>query len=385
MALKFVPGNALVLLKNGEQYFPALVEAFDSAQVEIFFETYIFADDETGSLVCDALARAAVRGVAVHMILDGFGARDFAPRFRTMLADAGARLLVFRPKISPLTLRRNRLRRMHRKMAVIDRKKAFVGGLNIIDDYPVGARMPPRYDYGVCIEGPLVHDVWFEAAKMWARLDWLHSRRRWRIKGPPAVVAERHGTQSAALVVRDNIRHRHDIEDAYLELIADAKGEVVIAIAYFLPGRRFRRALQDAARRGVRVVLLVQGLSDHPVMQYASRALFGAFLDAGVEIHEYTRSELHAKVAVFDGVVACIGSSNIDPFSLVLAREANVFVRDGRFSSALRASLFEAIETAQEVRQTVWKRLGWAVRVRIWAAYSFARLMMSLSRIEGWH
>ena len=203
--------------------------------------------------------------------------------------------------------------------------------------------------------------------------------------GPPAGAMDQHGTQSAALLVRDNIRHRRDIEDAYLELIAGAKGEVIIAIAYFLPGRRFRRALHDAARRGVRVVLLVQGLSDHPVMQYASRALFSAFLEAGVEIHEYTRSELHAKVAVFDGLVASVGSSNIDPFSLVLAREANVFVRDGRFASALRASLFEAIETAQQVPPLAWKRLGWPVRMRIWAAYGFARVMMSLSRIEGWH
>ena len=385
MTLRFVPGNALGLLKNGEQYFPALVEAFDDSRQEIFFETYIFADDETGSLVCDALARAATRGVAVHMILDGFGARDFAPRFRSMLEQAGARVLVFRPKISPLTLRRNRLRRMHRKIAVIDRRIAFVGGLNIIDDYPLGGPMPPRYDYAVSIEGPLVHEVWFEAAKLWARLDWLSTRRRWRVTGPPVNTTEQRGTQSAALLVRDNIRHRRDIEDAYLQLIANAKGEVLIAIAYFLPGRRFRRALHEAARRGVRVVLLVQGLTDHPVMQYASRALFSAFLDAGVEIHEYTRSELHAKVAVFDGVVASVGSSNIDPFSLVLAREANVFVRDGRFASALRASLLEAIETAQQVPPLVWKRLGWAVRVRIWAAYGFARVMMSLSGIEGWH
>src|SRR4029079_12465286 len=185
MPLAFVPGNALSLLRNGEQYFPALVEAIDGAKEEIFFETYIFADDETGSLVCDAFARAAARGVAVHMILDGFGARDFAPRFRSMLDEAGARLLVFRPKISPLTLRRNRLRRMHRKIAVIDRRFAFVGGINIIDDYAVGERMPPRYDYAVRIEGPLVQDVWFETARLWARLDWLSSRRRWRGRGAP--------------------------------------------------------------------------------------------------------------------------------------------------------------------------------------------------------
>lgn len=385
IALDFVGGNALTLLKNGEQYFPALVDAFDAARREIFFETYIFADDETGSLVCDALARAAARGLTVRVIVDGFGARDFAPRFRAMLKEAGAGLLVFRPKISPLTLRRNRLRRMHRKLAVIDGKWAFVGGLNITDDYPPGELMPPRLDYAVRIEGPLVQDVWVAAAKLWARLDWLQSRRRWRVSGALNPVPAICGTQRAALVVRDNIRHRRDIEDAFLDLIAGAKEEVLIGIAYFLPGRQFRRALIDAAGRGVRVVLLVQGLSDHPIMQYASRALFDAFLEAGIEIHEYVRSELHAKVAVFDGVIACVGSSNIDPFSLVLAREANVFVDDAFFASSLRTSLLDAIQSARKVRAHVWKRLSWTVKVRIWMAYGLARMMTSLSRVEGWH
>ena len=384
-ALGFIPGNTLELLKNGEQYFPALVACLDAATREVFIESYIFADDGTGRIICDALARAAARGVAVHLIVDGFGARDFAPRFADVLEKAGARRLVFRPKISPLTMRRNRLRRMHRKLAVIDARVAFVGGINIIDDNAPGGPTPPRFDYAVRVEGPLVHDVWFEAAKLWSRLDWLHTRRRWRVSRPPESEPDRHGTQSALLVVRDNFRHRRDIEAAYLELIAGARGEVLIAVAYFLPGRRFRRALMDAARRGVRVVLVVQGLTDHPIMHYASRALFGAFLEAGIEIHEYTRSELHAKVAVFDGLVASVGSSNIDPFSLLLSREANVFVNDGRFASSLRASLYEAIEISRQVPARAWKELGWSVRVRIWAAYGISRVLISLSGIEGWH
>ncbi|MBS0336283.1 MAG: cardiolipin synthase ClsB [Proteobacteria bacterium] len=383
--MKFVPGNRLTLLRNGEQYFPALVGAIDAARREVFFETYIFADDETGSLVADALARAAARGVAVHVTVDGFGARDFAPRFRAMLEEAGAQVLVFRPKISPLTLRRNRLRRMHRKLVVVDALCAFVGGINILDDFDAEGRAPPRYDYAVRIEGPLVHDVWHAAASLWARLAWLHFRRRWPLRGKASPVCEPLGTQSAALVVRDNFRHRRDIELGYLEQIAAAKGEVLIAVAYFLPGRRFRRALVEAAQRGVRVVLLVQGISDHPVMHYASRALFGSFLEAGIEIHEHAESELHAKVAVFDGVVACVGSSNIDPFSLLLAREANVFVSDGRFASSLRASVFEAIDKARPVPPQEWDRQSLLTRARIWVAYGISRLLMSLSRIEGWH
>src|SRR6185369_6199320 len=106
--MPYTGGNRLTLLKNGEQYFPALVAAIDAARTEVFLESYIFADDETGSLVADALARAAARGVAAHLLIDGFGARDFPPRFRDTLESAGAQVLVFRSNVRP-TLRRNRL------------------------------------------------------------------------------------------------------------------------------------------------------------------------------------------------------------------------------------------------------------------------------------
>lgn len=385
MPLNPVPGNRLSLLRNGEEYFPALVSALDAATREIFLETYIFADDETGSLIADALARAAARGVAVHVVVDGFGARNFSPRFRAMLEPAGAKVLVFRPKISPLTLRRNRLRRMHRKLAVVDARCAFVGGINIVDDFDASPSAPPRFDFAVRVEGPLVNDVWLAAASLWSRLAWLHFRTRSRLGRELPPPCPPCGEQKAALVVRDNIRHRRDIEEAYLELINTARNEVIIANAYFFPGRRFRRALVGAAGRGVRVILLVQGLSDHLIMHYASRALFGSFLDAGIEIHEFVESELHAKVAVFDATSASVGSSNIDPFSLLLAREANVFVADGGFSGLLRGNLLEAIGRARPVAPQSWKRQPLWLRLRTWVAYGIARALMSLSRIGGWH
>ncbi len=144
--------------------------------------------------------------------------------------------------------------------------------------------------------------------------------------------------------MRDNVRHRHDIEEAYLRAFARAHREVVIANAYFLPGQRFLKALCDAARRGVRVTLLLQGRVEYVLVHYASRALYRELLDAGVQIHEYTRSFLHAKVAVVDDSWATVGSSNIDPVSLLLARESNVVVRDRRFVRELRGSLMDAIE-----------------------------------------
>jgi cardiolipin synthase len=187
------------------------------------------------------------------------------------------------------------------------------------------------------------------------------------------------GGQRAALVVRNSLRHRRDIEHAYLEQIEAARSEVILASAYFFPARRFRHALLAAAHRGVTVTLLLQGKADHPVQHYAARALYRQLLRAGIRIYEYYPSLLHAKVAVFDGRVATVGSSNIDPLSLLLAREANVFVEDPAFAAELRLSLHEAIENgARAVPPNYWSRLTYGLKVRIWLAYRFARLMMSL-------
>jgi len=392
---EFLAGNRLALLRNGEEFFPALVAAIDAARTEVFLESYIYADDETGSLVTDALARAASRGVATHLLIDGYGAKDFAPRFRRMLAEAGAEVLVFRPEVSPWPFwkQRARLRRMHRKLACVDAAVAFVGGINIIDDFDTPDVSLPRYDYAARIDGPLALRVRVEAARLWSLVAWATLGQRWpglalsAVRSARAAPYSAQGSgdgQSAALVLRDSLRHRRDIENAYLEQIDAARSEVIIANAYFFPTRRFRQALMRAARRKVVVTLLLQGKSAHPLLFYASRALYRSLLEAGVRIHEYYRSELHAKVAVFDGRVATVGSSNIDPFSLGLAREANVFVDDKDFAAALRLSLHEAIENeARAVPANYWQRLGGRLKLRIWLAYRFARLAMSVYRVEA--
>ncbi len=394
--IDYVGANHLTLLKNGERYFPALVAAIDGARAEVFLETYIFADDQTGSLVADALARAAARNVATHLLIDGFGGQGFAPRFRGMLSKAGVEVLVFRPDVSPWPpwRQRTRLRRMHRKLASIDGAVAFVGGINIIDDYDTPDQTPPRYDYAVRIEGPLAARVRAEASRLWTRVSWATFGRRWPGFASLTGRASRHGVpagsskpggQRAALVVRDNLRHRRDIEEAYLELIEAAREEVVIASAYFFPGRRFRTALARAARRGVNVTVLLQGKVEYRLLYYASRALYGPLLLVGVRIQEYHRSFLHAKVAVFDGRVASVGSSNIDPFSLLLAREANVFVDDAEFAAELRASLHEAIENGSLAIPRRRRRLPFLLRARTWISYRIARLLLAFYGYDRQH
>jgi cardiolipin synthase len=302
-----------------------------------------------------------------------------------MLAEAGVRVLVYRPDISPWTLRRERLRRMHRKLASVDASVAFVGGINIIDDYDGPGQAPPRYDYAVRVQGPLCAAVQEEAARLWARIAVaaLQSPPPSPARGPATAFA--HG-QRAALVVRDSVRHRRDIERAYLALIDAAREEIVIANAYFFPGRHFRQALLRAARRRVRVVLLLQGRVEYVLFHYASRAMYGPLLDAGIEIQEYFCGFLHAKVAVFDCCRASVGSSNIDPYSLLMAREANVFVDDARFAAELRASLEEAMRTgARSLPSLEWRRRPLWRRAWNWIAFGIVRLLIGFAGYERYH
>jgi cardiolipin synthase len=380
MRADFVAGNRVTLLECGSAYFPALIGAIDAARTEVHFETYIFEADATGRLVAAALSQAARRGVRVRVLVDGFGARDFMSTLGKPMTDEGVEVMVYRPPVSSLRLVRHGLRRLHRKLVVVDGSIAFVGGINVIDDDNTPGQLPPRYDYAVSIEGPLLDSIHASVRRLWRLVRWSNLRHRIsemprRLRPEPAC-----GAVAAAFVVRDNLRHRRDIEDAYLEAIGAAHHEIVLAHAYFLPGQRFRHALMAAARRGVRVVVILQGRVEYVLLHYASQALYGALLEAGVHIFEYRKSFLHAKVGVVDSLWATVGSSNIDPFSLMLAREANVLVHDRGFAVSLRASLQAAMERgAVEVRRDHWRRKSPLLRAVNWLAYGMVRLLTGLA------
>ena len=382
----FVEGNCIRLLENGGAYFPALIDAFEQAQREVFVESYIFAADETGWLIAGALCDAARRGVRVNVLVDGFGSRAFINRLQPALESAGVRVLVYRRELRLLSLRRHRLRRLHRKVVMVDDRIAFVGGINIVDDFEPAGPPHPRYDYAVQIEGPVLASISRDVRRLWWLVAWASLRRRKtavRLSTPPPVIP---GNVRLAFVVRDTFRHRHDIEQAYLSAIAAAREEVLIANAYFFPGRHFRQALVDARARGVRVTLLLQGLSDHPLLAHASRALYPYFLAAGVRLFEYEQSYLHAKVAVIDRHWATVGSSNIDPFSLLLAREANVLVDDAQFADQLHASLCRAMQSgARELHLEELRRSSWWRRAGRWLAYQVVRIAIGVAGFRGQH
>ena len=380
MATEFLPGNRVTLLNSGAEYFPALLAEIEDAQVEIYLETYIFADDKVGHEVADALCRAAVRGVQVNVTVDGFGGRNFNADFMPQLTRAGVRAMIYRPEIGRFHIRRHRLRRLHRKLLVVDGRVAFIGGINIVDDDNAPLDMRPRYDYAVRLEGPTLRQVHHAARRMWEVVSWANFKRRFRSSTPIATYCEDAGHQAAAFLIRDNIRHRHDILNAYLAAIDAAQREILIANAYFLPGVRFGRALQAAARRGVKITVLLQGKTDHPLLRYAAQALYAAALENRIRIFEYEKSFMHAKVAVIDGYWATVGSSNIDPFSLLIAKEANLVVRDTGFADELRRSIHDAIASgAREMLPDQQSQQPFHSKLLRWLAYGVVRLLVGIT------
>ena len=374
-------GNRVRLLVNGEDFFPQLLAAIEAARRSIMLETYIFADDNIGARVAAALAAASGRGVAVRVLIDGYGGGDYARRLVRELGVQGVDARIYRPE-RWWRLERKLLRRLHRKIAVFDDALAFVGGINIIDDHnlPEGerGRLGPRFDFAVLCEGPIVAAVALACKRLWWTIAFVDPRRTSgrlpMMSMQPPLTAFPDGV-AASLLLRDNLRHRRAIERAYMVAIERASDDILIASAYFLPGRRFRAALREAAARGVHVRLLLQGRVEYAIQHFGQRALYGQLLEAGIEIHEYEPSYLHAKVAVVDERWATVGSSNIDPYSLLLAREANVVVYDAAFCRQLRSVLEHAMAAgAVQVRVQDYERRSWLAKLRDWAAFGALRL-----------
>jgi cardiolipin synthase A/B len=392
------------LLQGGQELFPELVRALDQSAHEVRMETYIFNADASGELVADALVRAAQRGVAVYLVIDGVGTPELPAQWTNRFENAGVQWRIFKPLGRLGLLIPNRWRRLHRKLCVIDGQLVFCGGINLQDDQVdinYGTLDHPRFDFAVRVTGPLVRSVHEVMAQFWWRQQAVSQLREMDItaawhelqeavrqamteeaSADPESVApsgNNSGTR-AALLLRDNLRNRNRIERAYRKAIAEAREEIIIANAYFLPGHKLRKALIHAARRGVRVRLLLQGRYEYFMQFHAARMVYGVLLGAGIEIHEYAPSFLHAKVAVIDGLWATVGSSNLDPLSLLLAREANVVVNDARFAKDLRDRLVHAMDhEGQRVDPAVYANRPWLQRLLDRMAFALMRFGVFLS------
>lgn len=401
----FIGGNEVHLLRGGDEMFPAMCAAISRAMHDVWFATYIFHDDDAAQQVMDCLAAAARRGVRVRVVVDGFGSKATLDVLRERLEPAGVALAVFRPIDRWWNwMQPGQMRRLHQKLCVVDGLDAFVGGINVMNDrfdLRHGFGDTPRLDFAVQVRGDVARPIEHTARAAWTRA-WFGrdfreevmalarsaepmSRlrgllRRMRMPGrrdlrmgeaelPPVQVA---------FVVRDNVRQRRTIERSYIDAIRGASERVDLMSPYFYPGHKFRYALRQAARRGVKVRLLLQGKLDYRIAGLAARVLYDELLASGVQVYEYTPAFLHAKVAVVDADWATVGSSNIDPLSLLLNLEANVIVRDADFNAALTRHFALAIAQSREVRHEHLRGSGFGwflIRGFVaWCAHVYLRI-----------
>ncbi|MEC4719137.1 cardiolipin synthase ClsB [Noviherbaspirillum sp. CPCC 100848] len=370
---EFLAHNHVALLHRGIEFFPALISAIDHARTEIYLETYIFTLDATGIRVRDALLAAAARGVTVNVITDwlGTGHRQ-SVALRNQLRAGGVHHRIFNSWFH------RGVARTHRKICVVDREVAFLGGLNINDDFlsDDGFETPlpaPRWDFAVRIHGPLVETIHFDIQSQWLLLGGVNLRYRWerfrerQTKSATAVQHEAHEAM-AALVLRDNLRNRRTIQRTYLKALGNARHSAWLANPYFAPGRKLRDGLAAAARRGVKVTLLL-GVGQFRIQDAVAHSFYPKLLKSGVRVVEYRKTQLHGKVAVIDDEWATVGSSNWDGLSLFVNQEANVVVRQHDFARTLRGHIQDAVEESVTIRPEDFANIPWHQRAWYGAAY----------------
>ncbi|NIY47238.1 cardiolipin synthase ClsB [Cedecea colo] len=351
-------GNRIELLVNGDELFPAVFEAIDNARNTVILETFIWFEDSVGKRLHKTILDAAKRGVSIDVLLDGYGSPDLSDEFVNQLTSAGVKFRYYDPRPPLFGMRTNVFRRMHRKLVVVDGQLAFIGGINYSAEHMIDYGPEAKQDYAVRVEGPVVDDI---SGFMVSNLPGHESPRRWwgrrrhRAQDNPMP-----GEAQALFVWRDNDQHRDDIERYYLKMLSNAKQEVIIANAYFFPGYRLLHAMRNAARRGVKVKLIVQGEPDMPIVKVGARLLYNYLVKGGVDVYEYLRRPLHGKVALMDDHWATVGSSNLDPLSLSLNLEANLIVYDLNFNQQLRENLSQLIsEDCQQVDESLIPKRTW--------------------------
>jgi len=323
----FYPGHKVRLLSGGKAYFTLLLQLIANARDTIHLQVYIYEPDETGQQVADALIAAAKRGVAVYVLVDGYGSQGFPHSFVARFKEHGVRFRVFEP-----LFRSKRFyigRRMHQKVLVIDSRYAMVTGANIENKYNDLPGQPAWLDFALCIEG----DVAAQLCRLcWSTWNGFQRARKIPVPCRQTETAIDFGqAYDCAVRMRRNdwVRRKHEITRSYREILRGARSQVIMLSSYFLPSTSLRKAIGGAVKRGVVVKLIVCNHMDVPLVKSAERYMYGWLLHHGVEIYEYTPNMLHGKLATCDEEWMTLGSFNVNDLSDRVSVELNIDV-EGR-------------------------------------------------------
>jgi phosphatidylserine/phosphatidylglycerophosphate/cardiolipin synthase-like enzyme len=349
-------GNEFRLLDASDQYFERMIQAIDDAQSSILLEMYLVESGVLAGRFIEAFVRAARRGIGVRLLLDGFGSLGLSQADRRRLSDGGVELRFY--NVVQLRKRLHNFLRDHRKLMVVDAKVAFAGGVGLTDEF--GVTGPPGWpwrDLVVEIHGPVVSD-WQQAfARMW-------QRSGGELTPSQSVLDELPGEGARARVVLSEAWYRSELANAVAQRIGTAHKRAWIMSAYFVPSRRFRKALRRAARRGVDVRLVVPGpLTDHPWVRHAARRFYGKLLRNGVRIFEFQPRVLHGKMSICDDWVS-VGSSNLDRWSFKWNLEANQEIDNAPFAEVAAAVFEKDCGQSLELDRKRWPQRAWADRLQ---------------------
>ena len=348
-------GNEFRLLNDGGEFFARMLAAIEEARRYVLLEMYLVRSGAVATRFIDALGRAAGRGARVCVMFDGFGALGLTRADRRRLLDAGLELRFFNPL--RLGNRLSNLLRDHRKLLLADGRVAFVGGAGLTDDFAPGARRGPWRELMVEIQGPVIADWQRAFARTWRRCG-----PELGLVEPPA--CEAHADGAAGRLSLSEARQRSVLANGVLRRIDSATARAWIMSAYFVPSRRFRKALRRAARRGVDVRLLLPGArTDHPWVRQAARRFYGKLLRNGVKIFEYQPRMLHAKMILCDDWVS-IGSSNLDRWSFRWNLEANQEIADADFANTAAAVFAGDSAVSRPLSRRYWRQRAWLDRLR---------------------
>ncbi len=352
-----VAGNKVDTLLNGDQIFPAMLEAIRSAKRTVTFETYIYWSGDTGRKFADALAERARAGVKVHILLDWVGSQKMEEKYLKEMEAAGVEIQRYHP-LTWYTLDRMN-NRTHRKLLVVDGTVGFTGGVGIADEWNGNAQDPNHWrDTHFRLEGPAVAQMQAAFNDNWSKVSGsvLHGEAYFPKLEPV-------GTMPAQLFMSSSEGGSESMQLMYLLGIASAEKSIDLAMAYFVPDDLALAALEDAMKRGVRVRIIMPGKHiDTQLVRRASRALWGRILVAGAELYEFEPSMYHCKVLVIDGLWSSVGSTNFDSRSFRLNDEANLNVYDTGFA-ARQAADFEAdLKRSRRITLEEWSNRPWTER-----------------------
>ena len=356
----FSSGNRVVLLRSGRDFFADLFAALEQATTLICLEFYIIRADQTGRQLAAILQRAVQRGVKVELLYDYIGSFDTPSNFFAALEQDGIRCIAFNPP--PF---RNGLswfdKRDHRKIAVIDCRLAYVGGLNIGDEYAGIDSARSWQDMGLSLQGPAAWELHRLFAENWLEVSALLS-----FPCPSSSLPPVEGDAAVAIVNGGPHHNRSRIRDAFLLGMASAGASIRIETPYFVPGPRFLRAMLRAARRGVEVEIILPARSDVPLVRLVNRSYYAALLKGGIKVYEREGTILHAKVMLIDSSWAVVGSANLDQRSFHRNYEVSVIVASVEFGRQVEELFSAELACSQAILLSEHERRSWLIRGLEW-------------------